>query len=248
MIAGLTVIVVSKGLDAMLAACLEHVGRAVGTCEGLSRFTFVVVDNASPHPYLPEQFPKTTVQLLRYDQPQSFARANNAAAARWPDDAYLLLNNDVLLAEGALASMCGVLERDPHAGICGTRLLFPDGTIQHCGVGFGAGERGPYHCHRGRRSSLVPRTTSEWQAVTGACLLVRRAVWDEAGGLDEAYPFGLEDIDLCLRARQRGWRVLCVNDTDSLHFESMTPGRVALDVPSRRLFMTRWKDRYTIDA
>ena len=84
--------------------------------------------------------------------------------------------------------------------------------------------------------------------MTGACLLVRTALWRDLGGLDESYPFGLEDVDLCLRARQRGARIFCSGETDSLHFESMTPGRVELDVPSRRLFMERWGGRYTIDG
>ena len=79
-------------------------------------------------------------------------------------------------------------------------------------------------------------------------MLVKREVWEELSGLDESYPFGLEDIDFCLRARQRGWRIFCCNDTDSLHFESMTPGRVELDVDSRRLFMQRWQGRYGVDG
>ncbi len=79
-------------------------------------------------------------------------------------------------------------------------------------------------------------------------MLVRRAVWRELEGLDERYGFGLEDIDFCLRARQRGWRVLCCNDVDSLHFESTTPGRQALDVPSRKRFMRQWKGRFTVDG
>ena len=126
--------------------------------------------------------------------------------------------------------------------------MFPDGTIQHCGVVFGRGRQGPYHWSRGRPGQLVSRYPGEWQAVTGACMLVRRAVWRELEGLDERYGFGLEDIDFCLRARQRGWRVLCCNDVDSLHFESTTPGRQALDVPSRKRFMRQWKGRFTVDG
>jgi GT2 family glycosyltransferase len=79
-------------------------------------------------------------------------------------------------------------------------------------------------------------------------MLARAALWQELGGLDESYPFGLEDVDFCLRARQRGWRVLCAGEHDSLHFESMTPGRAELDVASRRLFMQRWRGRYTLDG
>jgi GT2 family glycosyltransferase len=94
----------------------------------------------------------------------------------------------------------------------------------------------------------VPRIASEYQAVTGACLLTTGHVWHSLGGLEEAYPFGLEDIDFCLRARMAGWRVFCDNRTDSLHFESTTPGRVKKDIRSRKLFMKNWQGRYTIDG
>ena len=160
---------------------------------------------------------------------------------------FLLLNNDVLLDPRALVDMRAALAADPTVGISGTRLVFPDGRVQHVGVRF-APTLGPYHHARGRDAATVPRVLGRPQAVTGACMLVRGALWDELGGLDESYPFGLEDIDFCLRAGRAGWTVRCPQTVDSLHFESMTPGRVELDAPSRRLFMERWHGRYTIDG
>lgn len=79
-------------------------------------------------------------------------------------------------------------------------------------------------------------------------MLIRDTVWQQIDGLDEAYPFGLEDIDFCLRARQNGWRVVCDSSVDSLHFEAATPGRSKLDRSSRQLFMKRWTRRYMIDG
>jgi GT2 family glycosyltransferase len=245
---GVTAVVASRGLDALLDVCLAHLSESLARAGTAGRHAIVVVDNASPAPYDPTRFRVTGVHWLRFDVSRSFARACNAGFAARPNDFVLLLNNDVLLSPQALAAMLGALGSEPQAGICGARLLFPDGTLQHGGVVFGAGGRGPYHAARGRPAHLLPRGVGEFQAVTGACLLARGSLWTELGGLDESYPFGLGDIDFCLRARQKGWRVLCVNDVDSLHFESMTPGRVALDVPSRRLFMERWRGRYTLDG
>lgn len=240
----LTVVIVSHGLDTLLRFCLEALDRALAACPGLARHTVVVVDNASPAPYRAEAVAAT---LLRFDTHRSFAAANNAAVAAHPAAAYLLLNNDVLLERGAIAEMLAALRATPALGICGSRLLFPDGTIQHCGVVFGD-EAGPYHVARGRPAHTVPRRDRECQAVTGACLLVRAAVWAELGGLATDYPFGLEDVDFCLRARQRGWRVRCCGGSESLHFESMTPGRVARDVASRAHFAAQWRGRYSIDG
>lgn len=245
---GITAVVVSKGLDALLDFCLVHLSEALARTREPGRHALVVVDNGSSPPYQPERFRTPGVHWLRFDVPHSFARACNAGFEARPNDFVLLLNNDVLLAPEAIAGMLETLEARPQAGICGARLLFPDGTLQHGGVVFGAGGRGPYHVSRGSPAELVPRGTGEFQAVTGACLLARGALWRELGGLDESYPFGLEDVDFCLRARQRGWRVLCSGLVDSLHFESMTPGRSELDVASRRLFMERWRGRYTLDG
>lgn len=239
-----TAIVVSCGLETMLRFSLESLDRALARLPGAHHI--VVVDDASTVPYLADDL-GPAVELLRLDRHRSFARANNLAAERFPNDLYLLVNNDVLLAETALERAVALLERAPGAGVCGSRLLFPDGTVQHCGVVFDR-ERGPYHFARGRPARSVARANREWQAVTGACMLVRSVVWDEIGGLDESYPFGLEDVDFCLRARIAGWRVVSCDDVDSLHFESSTPGRAARDVDSRRLFLQRWRGRYGIDG
>ena len=243
---GITAIVVSKGMEGMLRFCLESLHRSLNGVDGTHHV--IVVDNATHPPYSEGFCRHLGVDILRFDLPAAFARASNTAAALKPNDHYLLLNNDVLLAEASLACMLRLLSDTPTTGICGSRLIFPDGSIQHCGVVFGPGEIGPYHCFRKRPADQAPRMNREFQAITGACLLVRSQVWEEMGGLDEAYPFGLEDIDFCLRSRQQGWRVMCCNETESLHFEASTPGRVALDIPSRKLFMERWNGLYTIDG
>lgn len=244
----LTVIIVSRGLDALLRESLARLRGAL-SCAGLTgKARIVVVDNASPRPYRCEDFPQPDTQLLRLDCHHGFAAANNMAAREVPGENYLLLNNDVLLAEDALTHLFTALQDDPGIGICGARLVFPDGAVQHAGVVFGSGDTGPYHLHRSRHSTLVSRLDQDYQAVTGACMLVRQSVWDELDGLCEDYGFGLEDIDFCLRARQLGWRVRCSNASESIHFESMTPGRVERDRPARKLFMGRWKGLYSIDG
>ena len=245
---GITAIIISKGLETLLSHCLLALKNALANCDPDARHHIVVVDNATPFPYIEAPYRELGAELVRFDTPQSFAAANNYAAAFRPNRHYLLLNNDVLLSPRAVGAMADLIQSHSRAGICGTRLLFPDGTIQHCGVVFGAGTTGPYHYLRKKPSHLVSRAPSEWQAVTGACMLVKDALWDALEGFNPSFAFGLEDIDLCLRARQMGWRVFCCNKTDSLHFESMTPGRVALDVGSRKRFMQIWQGHYTIDG
>jgi GT2 family glycosyltransferase len=243
----LTVIVVSRGLSALLRCCLETLLASLRDAGRLNEARICVVDNATPFPYQRAEFPEGPIEILRLDTHRSFAFCCNWAAHHSPSKLILLLNNDVLLSRSQVGSLLRGMEK-PQAATIGARLLFPDGTIQHCGVVFGAGAVGPYHLHRRQPAHTLSRSACEYQAVTGACMLVDGEVFRSLQGLDESYPFGLEDIDFCLRVRQSGRRIYCMNDTESLHFESMTEGRVGLDIPSRRLFMDRWAGKYAIDG
>ncbi|MBU4566148.1 MAG: glycosyltransferase [Desulfarculus sp.] len=244
----LTVIIPSLGMLPMLEQCLDALGRSLEAAGVREQSTVAVVDNASHPPLPPKRIAAAGAELLRLDGHHCFARANNLAARRWPAKHYLMQNNDVLVQPETIGEMLGLLGRMPQVGICGARMVFPDGSLQHAGVVFGPGKKGPYHLLRTKPSHLMPRIDREFQAVTGGCMLIRGELWQELGGLDEDYPFGLEDIDFCLRARQSGQRIFCCQGSESLHFEAMTPGRAKLDSPSRALFMSRWQGRYTIDG
>lgn len=239
------VVIVSRDLLGMLRSCVHCAAHAAKRC-GVD-IDLTVVDNSSRTPYIGDDFVGETVECIRLDTHHSFAKGCNLAVARSDAECILLLNNDVFLHTGTLAGMLEAMS-DPRIGICGAGLMFADGTIQHAGVVFGAGTRGPYHAGRTRSRPPATPQYAEVQAVTGACMLVRREVYAALNGLDESYPFGLEDIDFCLRARQLGIGVTCFLGDFSLHYESTTDGRVELDVPSRQRFMARWAGKYTIDG
>jgi GT2 family glycosyltransferase len=241
----LTVVIPSVGLRALLRTCLAHLGAAFAALEGLSA-TAVVVDNSSDPPYRSEEL-GGGVDIVRFDVPRPFSVACNAGASHRPASRLLFLNNDVLLLPAALSEMMNLLD-EAGGGVCGTRLVLPDDTIQHCGVRFDAGPRGPFHIHHGRPTAVVPREQGPFQAVTGAALMIDGALFDRLGGFDSAYPFGYEDVDLCLRARQLGAPVLCAQSHDSLHFESTSNRNPNRHSASRKLFFERWGGRFTIDG
>jgi GT2 family glycosyltransferase len=246
---GLTVVVPSRGLLGLLQVCVRLADDALAR-SGLDRGAcrLVVADNASADPYLPENF-DVPVRLVRLDAHTGFARACNLAVARYPNAAYVLLNNDVLLHPDALRAMWSTLADVPSVGIVGTRLVYPDGSIQHAGVSFGGhADGGGTHPDARTPSSRAPREQRFCQAVTGACMMFRHAVFAQVGGLPEEYGFGSEDVEFCLKAQQAGWRIACRQDVDSLHFESMTEGRIELDIPARRQFTEKWKTRVTHDV
>jgi GT2 family glycosyltransferase/SAM-dependent methyltransferase len=153
------------------------------------------------------------LRVLRHPGPFNFSAMNNAAAAQARGAYLLLLNNDTaVLHDDWLDDMMGHAVR-PDVGIVGAKLLYPDGRIQHAGVILGM--RGPAeHPFIGRppedrgyfgRAQLVQNLS----AVTGACLLVRKSVFEQVGGLDEqAFKVSYNDIDLCLKVREAGYRIV----------------------------------------
>jgi len=94
----------------------------------------VVVDNATPQPLAPDCRRAAAAEWIRFDTHQSFAAACNAGIRRCPNALYLMLNNDVILDEDSLDCMQRHMFEDDRLGICGTLLLFPDGSVQHFGT------------------------------------------------------------------------------------------------------------------
>jgi GT2 family glycosyltransferase len=244
--AGITIVIVTRGMPAMLDVCLQHAAAALrrrGTGEA---DRVVVVDNATPEPVAPACRHAAGVQWLRFDTHHSFAAACNAGIRRCPNAFYLMLNNDVILDEGLLLCLQRHMAEEPRLGVCGALLLFPDGRVQHFGIRFGGADGEPYHWLRTQSASAVPERLTEFQAVTGACMLLRGTMLDEVGLFDEEYPFGWEDADLCLRAAQRGWKVASCPHAPSVHFESATRDASKTDPPSRAVFLRKWQGKFGV--
>ncbi len=179
---------------------------------------------------------------------RGFARACNQGARLARGEFIVLLNNDTLPTPGWLERMAECAVQEPGAGVVGSKLLFPDGRIQHVGVVFD-GRRNPRHIYRGLPSSIEPASKSrEYQAVTGACLLIGKQLYASLNGLDESYQNSYEDVDLCMKARAQGYRVIFCADSLVYHFESLSPGRHDNDLKNLALFKARWGSRIESDA
>ena len=169
----------------------------------------------------------------------NFSRlVNLGVAAAGAVDHVLLLNNDVVSARpGWLQAL---LEHSQRTGIgaVGARLLFDDGTPQHEGIRVGARRWGrpSTSTFQVLRDGATCRTVS---AVTGACLMVKRPLWEEVGGFDEALRVAFNDVDFCLRLLRAGYRNVYTPLAELTHLESATRGR-RHPVEDERLFVTRW--------
>jgi GT2 family glycosyltransferase len=180
----------------------------------------------APHLHALHQVPFRVVKL---NVNAGFAVANNLAVTQTQAPLLLLLNSDTLPTRaGWLPRMCAFYESTPGIGALGPKLLFEDDSIQHAGMYFelelNSGHWGNRHFFKGfHRDFLEARVSRPVPAVTGACLMISRNVYDEHGGLDEAYVRGgYEDSDLCLRLARAGLRNWYLSEVELYHLEAQS--------------------------
>lgn len=229
------VCIVTRDRPDLLYRCLEHLIAAMGD----KRAPIVVWNNGTDE--------KTPILCAEYGvkmlggngENTSFSKANNECAKQFKGDV-LLLNNDVFLDKGAIAAM--IAERQNGCDIVGAKLLYPNGTIQHYGVGFSR-DWNPMHLARGWPAGYEWATEPHVvPAVTFALALINRRTWDRLEGLDERYFFGYEDTDCCLRAKLSGEVIGVIPNAVATHLESQTEGRSSHDAGNWLLFKRAWID------
>lgn len=238
-----SVIVPVHGRAALTARCLDALLPTLpADCEA------IVVDDASPDAtgaLLAEYGER--IRVVSLPENLGFAGACNAGAAAARGDALVFLNNDTEPRPGWLAAMLSYTERHPAADVVGAKLVFPNGAVQHAGVVFGQ-DGYPHNLYAGFPGERPAVNRSRpLQAVTGACMLVRRGAFEALGGFDRGYLNSLEDVDLCLRAGARGGEVHYCHEAVVVHLESASRGRTDRFERSVTLYRERWRDRVRRD-
>jgi GT2 family glycosyltransferase len=227
----ISIIIPTRDNAALLRPCIETL---VATADRVDRLEFLIVDNGSVQQeskaLFAGLFSSHGAKIVPFDEAFNWSRANNVGAEKATGEHLLFLNDDTeMLTAGWDSLMSGLLERDESAGIIGVRMLYPDRTIQHAGFVFGM-DNGPQH--EGRwMPAADPGPQGRWAkmrkavAVTGAFMAMRRSVYDEVGRFDEGrYAVDFSDVDMCLRAREKGYAVIYAPDITLLHHESVSRG------------------------
>jgi GT2 family glycosyltransferase len=192
----------------------------------------VIVDNASTDPEVLGLY--NTVarrqlgRVVPFQKPFNFSAACNAGAAAARGELLLFLNNDIEVLDPGWLEELVRWARRPEIGVVGAKLLYPDRTIQHAGVVFGLGLVG-HIFSRGREETFTPFGSPEscrnYLAVTGACQMMRREVFEKLGGYDERFRLSFSDVVLCMRAWEAGYRVVYTPYARLVHHESHTRKR-----------------------
>lgn len=249
-----TVIVPTRDRAELLRTCVESVlDRTAYT-----NFELMVVDNGSVEPqavdYLAGLRGRECVRVVDYPYEFNFSAIVNHAVAQSSAQVLCLLNNDTeVIGPDWLDELVSHAMRE-EVGAVGCMLYFPGDTIQHAGVILGIGEGGVAgHAHLNLRRGSGgyvgrARVVHNLTAVTGACLAVRRSVYDEVGGMDENLAVAFNDIDLCLRIDANGYRNVWTPFAELYHHESAsrgqdnTPEKRARFLAESDTMLRRWGD------
>ncbi len=222
------------------------------------QFDIILVDNFSVQrdtlTWLEEIGQNGQVSILRVEEPFNYARLNNLAARQSGSELLLFLNSDVIITQpDFLEKMVKEMQASPDVGAVGARLLYPNSTIQHAGVAVGPETIG-IHLHRLQPAAFPGyggrlRLTHEVTAVTGAAMLVSRSLFDGLGGFDEiGLAVAYNDVDLCLKIRESGHRIIFCAEAEAVHHEGHSRGSDDRPEHEARLFherqvmLERWKD------
>ncbi|MBI5882794.1 MAG: glycosyltransferase family 2 protein [Elusimicrobia bacterium] len=254
-----SIVIPTRDHRVLLSRCVESIRRRTD----YPRYEILIVDNGSSDPetlaYLEALSRHGEARLLRDARPFNYSALNNRAAQEARGEILVLLNDDTeVIGRDWLREMASQAWRR-EVGLVGAKLYYPDGAIHHAGIVLGLAEVAGHH-HDG-----FPRNAGGYfgnlllagnpSAVTAACCAVRKELYLAAGGLDEDLPRDFNDIDFCLRLRERGLRVLWTPYAELIHHVSASRG--SLNVPANleafgeaaRWMRRRWGDeRITNDS
>jgi GT2 family glycosyltransferase len=261
----ISIIIPTRDKIDLLKRCIESIEQK----STFHNYEIIIVDNGSVEPATLAYFAENTFQVLRDDSEFNFSRLNNLGARNANGNHLLFLNNDTeVISPDWLEAMLEHSQR-AEVGAVGAKLLYPNGLIQHAGIVLGGPNLSAHinlfsepYSHGDYGLADVVRNFS---AVTGACLMMRADVFREIGGFDEQLAVTYNDVDLCLKARDRnylvvytpyavlyhreGVSVLNQDDAESVSIELNAHGRTTihrLQVPKGQarqieLFYSRWK-------
>jgi GT2 family glycosyltransferase len=245
------IIIPTRDNASILKVCIQSVIRRTR----YENYEIVIVDNQSAeeetlqyYRRLESQHPN--VRILHYDKPFNYSAINNFAVSRISADYVLFLNNDTeVIGGGWLTPMLELAQRDD-VGVVGAKLCYRNNTIQHGGVILGVdGIAGHSHkrysrSSRGYMERLV--CVQNLSAVTGACMMIRKRLFEELGGFDEAIAISYNDVDLCLRVREKGLLVIFTPYAALYHHEGRSLGDETVERQTRlgierALMLRKWR-------
>jgi len=225
---------------------VKHLVQSIVEKSTYANYEIVCVLDADPPANVPRELREVgdeRLRLVEYDRPFNFSAKINVGAIRSRGERLLLLNDDMEVSTPNWIERMVMYTSLPEVGAVGGRLLLEDGRLQHIAVRFEDGL--PGHLYYGFNGdypgcSNDVRIAQNALAVTGACMMTRRDLFEELGGLSTVFPVNYNDVDYCLKLRHSGRRIVYDPDLVMLHFESSSRSVEVEDWEKDRL-RQRWQ-------
>ena len=224
----LSIVIPTRNGLALLRRCVDSIVQR----STWPHWNLLIVDNGSDDPaclrWLQQVQADPRIRVQRDERAFNFAALNNAAVAAVDGDFVALVNNDIEVISPDWMQTMVSLASQPGVGAVGARLWYGDDTLQHAGVVLGVGGGAGHVLKHLRRGDGGPRRRAlhlqRYTAVTAACLVVRRQLYLDVGGMDEAYAVAFNDVDFCCRLAERGLHNLWTPQAEMFHHESISRG------------------------
>lgn len=232
---------------------IDEVTASIAEKTLYSRYEIIVVHNGDlRESQVNALAARPNVTLVHYDAPRfSLAEKINLGCAQAKGDFLVIMNDDIrVISDDWLGLMLGMAQREG-VGAVGPKLLFPDGRIQHAGVVILGGCPGhAYYEWPGDSEgyALGAMVTRNCLAVTGACLMVAKSLFDEVGGFSLQYPLNYNDVDFCLKLHERGYRSVYLPQAVLYHYEGVSKeGGRTVGTGELERFLAHWGEKYRHD-
>jgi len=224
----ISIIIPTKDKVDVLKRCIE----SIQTKTRYENYEIIIVNNNSQEERTFEYFEKLKlnlkIKILEYNKPFNFSEINNYAVSKVSNEYVVLLNNDTEVISGEwLEAMLEFCKRRD-VGAVGAKLLYPNDTIQHAGIIIALGGVAG-HSHKNFHKddpgyTWRPHLIQNLSAVTAACMMLRKEVFKELGGFDEELSVAFNDVELCLKIREKGYLIVYTPYAELYHHESLSRG------------------------
>ncbi|TKJ86652.1 hypothetical protein PaeCFBP13512_19350 [Paenibacillus sp. CFBP13512] len=225
-----SIIIPSKNMTQVLDTCLNSIIEKTT----YTNYEIIIIDNGSDDVTTQQLYDRWSIReperfkVFQYDIPFNYSKLNNFGCTKAEGELLLFLNNDIeVITPEWLEEMVGQAIRS-RVGAVGAKLLYPDYTIQHAGVILGIGGVAG-HSHKNFQSSEYGyfsrlKMVSNYSAVTAACLMVRKEICEEVEGFAEDLQVAFNDVDFCLKVREKGYWNVWLPQVQLIHYESKSRG------------------------
>lgn len=252
--------IIGEPLVSILIPNMDHAGTLSECINSIilnstyKNFEIIVIENNSKQPetfdYYEEIAAHPKINIVYWGKGFNYSEINNFGAKHAKGDYLLLLNNDITVITPDWIEEMLMFAQRADVGAVGAKLYYPDDTVQHAGTIIGIGGVAG-HAHVGFKRNakgymfrLIP--AQNLSAVTAACMMLRKAVFCEIEGLDPMFKVAFNDVDLCMRLRDRGYLIVFTPFAELYHYESKsrgyedTPEKIKRFNSESDLFKTRW--------